>query len=59
MTQHGFYFENKLDNVGRMVIPKPIREQLGLAAGDTLRFAAVEDGILLTVVRADLESRSK
>ncbi len=50
MKQYGFYFENKLDAVGRMVIPKPIRDQLGIHAGDTLRFTATEDGVLLTVV---------
>ncbi len=45
------YFEAKLDKVGRIVVPQPVRQQYGIEAGDSLRFIAVDGGILLTPVR--------
>ncbi len=50
--KNAFYFEKVLDSTGRLVVPKAIREQYGIAVGDTLRFVAVDDGILLLPVKA-------
>ncbi len=45
------YYERKIDNTGRLVIPIPVRQQYGITAGDTLRFVATEGGILLVPVK--------
>ncbi len=42
-----WHFDKKLDSTGRLVVPKPVREQYGIPPGDKLRFVPVEDGILL------------
>ncbi len=47
MAVKELYYERKIDNTGRLVVPMPVRQQYGIAPGDTLRFVAVEDGILL------------
>lgn len=39
-----------VDRTGRVVLPKPIRDQLGLAAGSELRIAATADQITLEPV---------
>jgi AbrB family looped-hinge helix DNA binding protein len=36
-----------IDKAGRLVLPKPVREQLQLAAGDTLELESTEDRIVL------------
>ena len=41
----------KIDNAGRIVLPKPVRDRLGLRAGSDLELAASSEGILLTPVR--------
>ena len=41
----------KIDNAGRIVLPKPVRDRLGLRAGSDLDLAESSDGILLTPVR--------
>lgn len=40
----------QIDGAGRVVLPKPIRKRLNLAAGDKLRFAADESGVRLEPV---------
>jgi AbrB family looped-hinge helix DNA binding protein len=41
----------KIDHAGRIVLPKPIRDRLGLKAGSGLELAESPDGILLKPVR--------
>jgi AbrB family looped-hinge helix DNA binding protein len=40
-----------IDKAGRLVLPKPVREQLQLAAGDSLELESSEDQIVLRPVR--------
>ena len=40
-----------IDRAGRVIIPKPIREQLNLKAGDSLELESGEDQITLRPVR--------
>lgn len=44
----------RLDNAGRVVIPKPVRDELGLAPGDTL--ALESDGLRVTMQPVRSES---
>lgn len=41
----------KLDRAGRVVLPKPLRDELGLAAGDTLELESRGEQITLRPVR--------
>jgi AbrB family looped-hinge helix DNA binding protein len=41
----------KIDNAGRIVLPKPVRDRLGLRAGSDLELAESGEGILLTPAR--------
>ena len=41
----------KVDSAGRIVLPKPVRDRLGLGAGSDLDLAESGEGILLTPVR--------
>jgi AbrB family looped-hinge helix DNA binding protein len=43
----------KIDNAGRIVLPKPVRDRLGLRAGSDLDLAESAEGILLTPVRQE------
>jgi AbrB family looped-hinge helix DNA binding protein len=40
--------EAKLDSVGRLVIPKPLRDALGLAPGATVDISRYGEGIQIT-----------
>lgn len=42
----------KIDRAGRLVIPKPVREQLGLETGAELEIERADDRIALIPVRA-------
>ncbi len=48
-----------IDQVGRVVVPKPLRDQLGLAPGSTVDISLYGDGLHLTPVgrTARLERR--
>ena len=45
--------ETKLDEFGRVVIPKQVRRNLGLEPGDILELRESEDGILLRLRRSE------
>ena len=45
--------ETTLDRFGRIVIPKPVREGLGLRAGSVLEIEEREDRIVLSVRREE------
>lgn len=40
----------KIDNAGRIVVPKPIRDRLGLRAGSDIEITETPDGIVLKPV---------
>jgi AbrB family looped-hinge helix DNA binding protein len=40
-----------IDRAGRLVLPKPVRDELQLAAGDSLELESSEDQIVLRPVR--------
>jgi AbrB family looped-hinge helix DNA binding protein len=40
----------KIDNAGRVVIPKPVRERLGLKPGSDLELSEGPDGLILKPV---------
>ena len=37
----------KVDKAGRVILPKPVRDRLGLQAGSDLEVAETPDGLLL------------
>jgi AbrB family looped-hinge helix DNA binding protein len=41
----------KVDKAGRVILPKPIRDRLGLQAGSDLELQEAPDGLLLTPIR--------
>lgn len=45
--------ETTIDRFGRIVIPKRVRDDLGLRAGSVLEIAEVEDEIVLRVRREE------
>ena len=40
----------KMDKAGRMILPKPLRDQLGLRAGSDLEVQEVPNGVVLSPV---------
>jgi len=48
-----------VDKAGRVVLPKPVRDELQLAAGDSLELESSEDQIVLRPVRARVGMRKK
>jgi AbrB family looped-hinge helix DNA binding protein len=48
-----------VDKAGRVVLPKPVRDELQLAAGDTLELECSEDQIVLRPVRGTASLRKK
>lgn len=45
--------EARLDKFGRVVIPKPVRDHLGLEPGAVFKIEGREDGIVLRPVQAE------
>jgi AbrB family looped-hinge helix DNA binding protein len=48
-----------IDRAGRLVLPKPVREELQLSAGDSLELGSSEDQIVLRPVRGAATMRKK
>src|ERR1700678_2639340 len=48
-----------LDKAGRVVLPKPVRDELQLSAGDSLELESSEDQIVLRPVRGVATIRKK
>ena len=48
-----------IDKAGRVVLPKPVRDQLQLSAGDSLALDSAEDRIVLRPVRGTAGMREK
>jgi len=48
-----------IDKAGRVVLPKPVRDQLQLSAGDSLVLDSGEDRIVLRPVRQAVGMRKK
>src|SRR5271156_6491926 len=48
-----------IDRAGRLVLPKPVRDELQLAAGDSLELESTEDEIILRPVRGAAALRRK
>ena len=48
-----------IDRAGRLVLPKPVREELQLAGGDSLELESSEDQIVLRPVRGVATLRKK
>jgi AbrB family looped-hinge helix DNA binding protein len=48
-----------VDKAGRVVLPKPVRDELQLAAGDSLELEISEDQIVLRPVRGTVGLRKK
>ena len=48
-----------LDKAGRVVLPKPVRDELRLGPGDTLEIESTEEQIVLRPVRGGTPLRKK
>jgi AbrB family looped-hinge helix DNA binding protein len=48
-----------VDKAGRVVLPKPVRDELQLTAGDSLELEISEDQIVLRPVRGTIGLRKK
>jgi AbrB family looped-hinge helix DNA binding protein len=48
-----------IDRAGRVVLPKPVREQLQLEPGETLELESFEDHIVLRPVRGNTPLHKK
>lgn len=49
----------RLDKLGRIVLPKPVRDKLQLAAGDQLELESMDDRIMLRPLRGTAQLRKK
>jgi AbrB family looped-hinge helix DNA binding protein len=48
-----------IDKLGRIVLPKPVREKLQLSAGDELEMESLDDRITLRPLRGTAQLRKK
>ncbi len=49
----------KIDNLGRVMLPKPVREKLQLSAGDQLELESLDDRITLRPLRGTAQVRKE
>lgn len=49
----------KVDKVGRIVLPKPVRDQLQLAPGDELEMESLDERIILRPLRGAVQLKKK
>lgn len=49
----------KVDKVGRIVLPKPVRDQLQLAPGDELEIESLDERIILRPLRGAVQLKKK
>jgi AbrB family looped-hinge helix DNA binding protein len=49
----------KMDRAGRIVLPKAVREELGLAPGEELALETLDDQITLRLIRGTAQLRKK
>jgi len=54
-----FTVETTLDKFGRVVIPKKIRDHLGLKSGEVLRIERLEDEVMLKPLREESPLHNK
>lgn len=45
--------EKKVDSLGRIVLPKSMREYYGIVLGDKIKLVPIENGILIVNASAD------
>src|SRR5216684_7234796 len=48
-----------IDKLGRIVLPKPVREKLQLSAGDELELESLDDRVTLRPLRGTAQLRKK
>jgi AbrB family looped-hinge helix DNA binding protein len=48
-----------IDKLGRIVLPKPVREKLQLSAGDELQLESLDDRLTLRPLRGTAQLRKK
>lgn len=48
-------YSSKLSSKAQTVVPKEVRERLGLKPGDTVRYRLTEEGVLLEKARPESE----
>ena len=46
-----FFFYRSIDKMGRIVIPRDVRQAMGLTAGDSVTIRITQEGILLCPVK--------
>ncbi len=48
-------FKSKLSSKAQTVVPKEVRERLGLVPGDTVRYRITDEGVMLEKARTEAE----
>jgi AbrB family looped-hinge helix DNA binding protein len=53
------FMKTSLDKAGRIVVPKPLRDELRLEPGDSLEIESSGDGLMLRPARGHAQLRKK